>query len=586
MGHLPKKLLPFFWHFLRSYKLILSIMILLALINSMDRTVVPYMFKLIIDKVTGFAGDSSQVFDEIRFVVLLTVLLCAVLEVSHRALGFMAVAIIPKLQVKIRAKMLEYILSHSMKYFHANFAGSVANKIADMANNFNQIITLVMNVFVPISSAVVVSTVLLWSVDTIFGIFFLVWFILHIGFTLFAYRNVRPHASTYAHARSKLHGVILDIINNILTVKFFTRSSFELDYAHKYQHDLMTKTRIFNFYLEKVRSVLAALSVLELAFVIYFAVRGWQEDLVTLGELIFIFSIIGNMLIMVWWITFEIGVLFDYIGVCHQALDVIRQQHELVDRPGAKPLQISKGEIIFNNVTFGYSAGENVFVDKNILIQGKEKVGLVGASGSGKSTFINLILHNYEPQAGQVLIDRQDVRHVTQDSLYQNIIVIPQDASLFNRTIRENILYGNPEAGEAELAEIAKEAQCHDFIVALKDGYDTVVGERGARLSGGQKQLVAIARAMLKDASIVIMDEATSALDPVTDEKIQQSLGRLIKNKTAIIIAHRLSTLLNVDRILVFDGGRIVEDGSHSSLLAADGYYTRLWKAQCLLPEF
>lgn len=585
MEHLPKKLLPFFWYFLRSHKLALSFMFFFALIISMDRTVVPYMFKLIIDKVTGFTGDRSQVFDEILSVVLCMVLLCAALETAHRVLGFMRAAIIPRIQVRVRAKMLEYILSHSMKYFHTNFAGSIANKIADMVENFNQIIILIIEVFVPISSAVLISTALLWSVNAIFGIFFLVWFMLHVGFTIFACRRTKPYASTYAHARSKLHGVILDVINNILAVKFFARSSFELDYTHKYQHDLMIKTRIFNFYLEKVRSVLAALSILELACIIYFAVRGWQEGLVTLGGMIFIFSITGNMMIMVWWLTFEIGILFEYIGVCEQALDAIRHPHELVDRSGAEKLQISKGEIIFDNVTFGYSADEKVFVDKNVIIHRKEKVGLVGASGSGKSTFVNLILHNYELQAGQVLIDGQDVSYVTQDSLYKNITVIPQDASLFNRTIRENILYGNCKADEAELVEIAKEAQCHDFITALKDGYDTVVGERGAKLSGGQKQLIAIARAMLKDAPIVIMDEATSALDPVTDEKIQRSFNRLIQNKTAIIIAHRLSTLLNVDRILVFDGGKIVEDGSHSSLLAADGYYTRLWKAQCLLPE-
>jgi len=290
---------------------------------------------------------------------------------------------------------------------------------------------------------------------------------------------------------------------------------------------------------------------------------------------------------MVWFAGLEMPLFFKEIGTCRQALSLIQTPHDITDKPKAEPLKVEKGTITFENVSFKYSPQNSIFKNKNIIIKAGEKVGLVGFSGSGKTTFVHLILRYHDIHGGRILIDGQDISNVTLESLRSNISLIPQDPSLFHRSIWENIRYGKPNASPEEIIGAAKRAHAEEFILKMPEKFQSLVGERGVKLSGGQKQRIAIARAILKDAPILILDEATSALDSVTEKAIQDALQELMTGKTSIVIAHRLSTLSGMDRILVFDHGAIVEEGTHDELLSLGGHYARLWEMQAggFLPD-
>lgn len=306
----------------------------------------------------------------------------------------------------------------------------------------------------------------------------------------------------------------------------------------------------------------------------------WQQGIVSTSELVYIFYTSWGLTMMAWISGMELPNFFSEIGVCNQALSLINTKYEVQDTKNAKILEVKKGEIIFDNVTFSYKKGENIFKSKNVIIKPGEKVGLVGLSGDGKTTFINLILRFFDVKSGKITIDNQNIKKVTQDSLHENISMVPQDTSLFHRSLMENIRYSRVDATDQEVIEASKKAHCHEFITKLDEGYNTLVGERGIKLSGGQRQRIAIARAILKDAPILILDEATSALDSVTEKYVQESLHYLMKKSTTIVIAHRLSTLSEMDRILVFDKGTIVQDGTHKELLDSEGHYKEMWDMQ------
>jgi ATP-binding cassette, subfamily B, bacterial len=315
-------------------------------------------------------------------------------------------------------------------------------------------------------------------------------------------------------------------------------------------------------------------------FMLYYLLLLRTEKLVSIGD----FALILGMSLEVGWVTwYSIEQLYNLdkaVGKCKQSIFSLFTPIEITDKENAKPLLVSKGQIVFSDVMFHYKGTEPLFQNKSVTIEAGQKVGLVGYSGSGKTTFVNLILRLYDITYGHIFIDDQDIKEVTQDSLRSHIAMIPQDPSLFHRTLFENIRYGKIDASDNEVIEAAKKAHAHEFICELKEGYDSLVGERGIKLSGGQRQRIAIARAILKNAPILILDEATSQLDSVTENKIQDSLWQLMQNRTTIVIAHRLSTLLHMDRILVFDQGNIVQDGNHADLLNQEGLYKTLWDAQ------
>jgi ATP-binding cassette subfamily B protein len=339
--------------------------------------------------------------------------------------------------------------------------------------------------------------------------------------------------------------------------------------------------------MEKLRWFQFIAAMVLMVAMVGYALKIWADGNLTVGE----FSMVAGLAIML--IEAARGLsrsfleFFEYLGNISDGVSIFVQSHEIVDKPDAPRLQVPRGEIAFEDITFIYPEGMAIFERLNVTIEPKQQVGLVGFSGSGKSTFVNLILRLFECQSGRIRIDGQDILDVTQDSLREHVSMIPQDPMLFHRSLMENIRYGRLDASDDEVIEAAQKAHAHEFILQTEKGYDSLVGERGVKLSGGQRQRVAIARAILKDAPILILDEATSSLDSVTEKQIQLGLVNLMQGRTVVVVAHRLSTIAHMDRILVFDQGRIIEDGSHEDLLSANGHYARLWNMQAggFLPD-
>jgi ATP-binding cassette subfamily B protein len=383
---------------------------------------------------------------------------------------------------------------------------------------------------------------------------------------------------------AELFGTIVDSIRNNLNVRVFSGLRREEAFIQDYQKDEMITSKNSFFFIEKLKLVLGAWEIISVTAILWVSVRLWQSNELSVGHLIFIANSIFNIMSFMWFAADEITYTFNELGICKQGLTLLQDENNknvIKSYSEIKPdLVLDDGEIEFKNVTFEYKDGTKVFDSKSMKINGKEKIGLVGFSGSGKTTFVHLIMRLYELSFGEILIDGQNIKSVSLSSLRNNISFIQQDPILFHRSIMDNIRYGKPNATDEEVMDAAMKANAHDFIIKMPDGYNSTVGEMGAKLSGGQRQRVAIARAILRNARILIMDEATAALDSITENKIRTALEFLMKDKTVIVIAHKLSTVLNMDRIIVFDKGKIVEEGTHSNLITKDGHYKLLWKLQ------
>ena len=488
--------------------------------------------------------------------------------------------VIPKFQADIRIAILNHVTKQSYKYFSNQLSGNIANKINDLPRAVENIrTTLTMNIVTTIMVSVV-ALAMMANINTTFAIIMLVFIISNILLIIPKAKNINRLSEENAETKSQLTGVIVDTLMNIVSVKLFASQKHELAYTNQKQEEekvsnrkLIIGTNVYKLFMDIPSTIMVFL-------VTYYLIIYWQQNKITTGDFVFIFNSSFLIINQVWQISWVMTMFFSEIGIAKQSLSLIVAEHEVIDVPNAKPLQVTMGKIEFNNVTFHYENGAKIFNNKNIVIYPGQKVGLVGFSGSGKSTFVNLILRFFDVNSGVITIDNQNIAEVQQDSLRHSISMIPQDPTLFHRSLLENIRYGNPNASDEQVFAAAKKADCHEFIMNLPDGYNSLVGERGTKLSGGQRQRIAIARAILENAPILILDEATSALDSITEKEIQKSLALLMANKTTIVIAHRLSTLLDMDRILVFDNGKIIEDGSYQDLLKHNGHFARLWNMQ------
>jgi len=414
---------------------------------------------------------------------------------------------------------------------------------------------------------------------------FLSWAVLY-GFAL---RYFVPRLSKVsrrqADARSLMTGRITDAYTNISTVKLFSHAGREASYARNAMEEFLVavhnQMRLVSGF-EIVNHALSMLLILSTAGV---ALWLWTQDLVGIGAVAAATAMALRLNGISHWVMWEMASLFEQVGTVQDGINTLSRTHAVVDAPDALPLQVDKGELVFEDVGFAYGGTRPVIEKLELTIRPGEKVGLVGRSGAGKSTIVNLLLRFYDIEHGRILIDGQDIAHVTQTSLRAQVGMVTQDTSLLHRSVRDNILYGRPDASDEQMIAAAKRAEAHDFILTLSDakgrtGYDAHVGERGVKLSGGQRQRIAIARVMLKDAPILLLDEATSALDSEAEAAIQTSLYQLMEGKTVVAIAHRLSTIAAMDRLIVLDKGRIVEEGSHRELLERNGLYARLWAHQ------
>ena len=490
---------------------------------------------------------------------------------------------LPKLRHQITHDAIQKLLNQSHHFFQNNFSGSLVNKVRDLFNSTPKIIEIFLYNFVGGILAVFFAFLVLSSINYFFAIGLIIWVIIIIPI---AYRSAlitNRVSMNVANQQSRIMGNIVDIFSNIQNIKLFSSAKFELNRVDKFQKKFATLYSQRGIYLNKYYTVLGLIS--SFYFIMCFAFLVWlySNQKVTVGDFILIFGINNFLHNIIQDAMKQIRNFLEEFSVIKEALEVIEKAREVKDCK--EIIQVSKGEIIFDKVKFSYDDSNPLFSDKSVKIKAGERVGLVGRSGSGKSTFINLLLRFYDVKEGRILIDNQDISQISQDSLHEAIGVIPQEAILFHRNLIENISYGSKEHLSKEellqkVKDSAQKASAHRFIEAMPEGYYSQVGERGVKLSGGQRQRIAIARAFFKNAPILVLDEATSQLDSVNENIIQESLKSLMKDKTTLVIAHRLSTLQMMDRILVFSNGTIVEDGCHEDLLELNGYYKRLWTAQ------
>ena len=582
-----KELIVFFWKFIRKQRWTFSSIFIQDCVNTFDSLLWPFILRWVIDIFTQNEVNRALAWQPLQTPIIISICLIVFIEINSRSMGFLMAKAIPRLQADIRMTMFDHIQKHSAHYFNERFAGSLANKITDMTTAVESILQ---QLFWPIISSIAMSlfgALFLWFVHPILAGILILWIITHLTICLMFSKTCDLYEHRHGESRSTLLGKIVDSLTNYFAVNLFYRFRFEKNALVPNQIEEEKTNVAARKYVEKMRSVTSFFYVTVCfiginGFVIYL----WLQNQITTGAVAQVFGTMWNIAAVMWAVGGALPAFFQSFGIAKQAYSVMLDPQDMGDKPDAKELKVQAGEIVFENVSFQYGE-KKLFSNKNVHIRGGEKVGLVGFTGAGKSTFISLILRFFALHNGKILIDGKNIADITLESLRSQIALIPQDPVLFHRTLRENISYGKPEASEAEIYAAAKLAHCDEFIRNIHQGYESKVGERGTKLSGGEKQRIAIARAILVNAPILILDEATSALDSVTEKYIQDSLSTLMQGRTTIVIAHRLSTLSHMDRILVFDKGKIVEEGTHTDLMKKNGMYARMWNMQVggFLPE-
>jgi len=487
--------------------------------------------------------------------------------------------------MSVRWMAHRYLLNQSYGFFQTEFSGRIATKVMQTALAVRDTVMKLLDVMLFVAIYMVTALILVASADPRLCIPLIIWLFFYIIVQRYFVPKMKKIAMVQADARSLMTGRIVDSYTNIITLKLFSHSNRESAYIRDGMSEFLNTVHPQMRLVTKLNICLWALNMSMVFSTAALGIYLWFNGSITPGAIAIVMSLAIRLTSMSHWILWEISGLFENIGTVQDGINTLSVPSKVNDKPNAIALNVNRGDIIFDSVNFSYNTNEAVFENLDLQIPAGEKVGIVGRSGAGKSSLVSLLLRFYDIQSGAITIDGHNIERVRQESLRSNIAMVTQDTSLLHRSVRENIMFGRPEATEEEMVVAAQKAQAHDFILSLRDnvgrgGYDAHVGERGVTLSGGQRQRIAIARVLLKDAPILVLDEATSALDSEVEAAIQLSLYQLMEGKTVIAIAHRLSTIAAMDRLIVFDEGKIIEQGTHQELLRKNGIYTKLWGHQ------